>query len=114
MKILPEDLDEAIKQPWSTTTCLLAQAAKRETGKEIRFSGYTRVGFTDGTEIRVNTTASRFVSAFDSAILINGFDSTIIAHLRIQLPVNVRTTEIRGRDKQGFVERGASGLGVET
>lgn len=54
-QILPCDFDEAVKQPWSTSTCIVAQAARRITGKSLHYQGNLSVApldYTDGGTLK--------------------------------------------------------------
>lgn len=92
MKILPEDLDEAIKYPWDTKTCLLAVAAARETGLTVKHCSYHSIEFVDKSTITLaHDKCAPLVRAFDNAW--SGadrlYDVESIADLRAQLPADV-------------------------
>lgn len=84
--ITRNDLSRALKQPWSTTTCLLAQTAKRN---GILFS---KGDSPDPYEIQdASGKAAQAMSLFDNAVRFSKTpDASLLRRLKTMLPIKVR------------------------
>lgn len=90
MQILEVDLDNAIKNgEWNTTTCLIAQARKRVSGKEVVTCGVFSGEFDDNSDFRLSDDERRLQILFDQSRLAVGFDPHKIEQIRAQLPIEV-------------------------
>jgi len=89
-EILPEDFDKATNTPWSTTTCLIAQAARRQTGKDVKFCGHSVITLADDEKIPITGSMLKLLSKFDNAYSnANDRDYKTLAEIRAQLPLKL-------------------------
>lgn len=77
-----QDLDAALKQPWSVKTCLVAQALLRN-GIQL---GSTRANLYRIVDL--NPGAGRIMSQFDGAYALGPTNQESIAAIRSQLQTN--------------------------
>lgn len=83
--ILPEDFDKAIKVPWSTQTCVLAQTAIRYGFK------LNNRELSAGRIAAASTEALRIAAIFDQEFgLCQRIDSPRMRWLRESLPITVK------------------------
>lgn len=89
MKILPIDFDNAVKQRWSRTTCIAAQAIKRITGR------FPNLAWDDISSQRVwgnasNETINSTVLIFDKHFVQPGDETKPeLQQLRASLPIEI-------------------------
>lgn len=64
-QIIVTDLDAALAQPWSTTTCLVAQFVKRVSGETVLGCGASGA-FNERMHIRFDTSVADLIFLFDN------------------------------------------------
>lgn len=84
-----EDLNAALALPWGTSTCIIAQFAKRMLKQEVASSSGSSILTKENKRYFISPKQYQLVDAFDDAHKTNGTRAYSLVESRLPVEVNI-------------------------